>query len=142
LAYISIDGMIEATTIAKPNLCRACFDGEYPMDLPDPELLGKQLLEPELAAGTAAPAAVDAIRRPYALPYDTKALTSMSETFPAGGGASYAAAGVDIEAGDRAVVLMKEWVKKTQRPEVLGGLGGFAGLFDASALKQIGRAHV
>jgi amidophosphoribosyltransferase len=46
LAYISIDAMIEATTIAKPNLCRACFDGEYPMDLPDPELLGKYLLEP------------------------------------------------------------------------------------------------
>ncbi|AWW38801.1 phosphoribosylaminoimidazole synthetase [Streptomyces sp. AS58] len=56
----------------------------------------------------------------------------MSETTT---GASYAAAGVDIEAGDRAVELMKEWVKKTRRPEVLGGLGGFAGLFDASALK-------
>ncbi|MGX1301906.1 phosphoribosylformylglycinamidine cyclo-ligase [Streptomyces albogriseolus] len=54
-------------------------------------------------------------------------------------GASYAAAGVDIEAGDRAVELMKEWVKKTQRPEVLGGLGGFAGLFDASALKKYER---
>ncbi|MEJ1200795.1 MULTISPECIES: phosphoribosylformylglycinamidine cyclo-ligase [unclassified Streptomyces] len=54
-------------------------------------------------------------------------------------GASYAAAGVDIEAGDRAVELMKEWVKKTQRPEVLGGLGGFAGLFDASALKRFER---
>lgn len=54
-------------------------------------------------------------------------------------GASYAAAGVDIEAGDRAVELMKEWVKKTQRPEVLGGLGGFAGLFDASALKNYDR---
>ncbi|MET7481196.1 phosphoribosylformylglycinamidine cyclo-ligase [Streptomyces sp. NPDC005648] len=59
----------------------------------------------------------------------------MSETT----GASYAAAGVDIEAGDRAVELMKEWVKKTQRPEVLGGLGGFAGLFDASALKGYDR---
>ncbi|MDT0570584.1 phosphoribosylformylglycinamidine cyclo-ligase [Streptomyces sp. DSM 3412] len=59
----------------------------------------------------------------------------MSETT----GASYAAAGVDIEAGDRAVELMKEWVKKTQRPEVLGGLGGFAGLFDASALKRYER---
>jgi len=34
---------------------------------------------------------------------------------------------------------MKEWVKKTQRPEVLGGLGGFAGLFDASALKRYER---
>ncbi|MFI5616221.1 phosphoribosylformylglycinamidine cyclo-ligase [Streptomyces sp. NPDC051567] len=54
-------------------------------------------------------------------------------------GASYAAAGVDIEAGDRAVELMKEWVKRTQRPEVLGGLGGFAGLFDASALKRYER---
>ncbi|GAB3938758.1 phosphoribosylformylglycinamidine cyclo-ligase [Kribbella albertanoniae] len=49
-------------------------------------------------------------------------------------GASYAAAGVDIEAGDRAVELMKEWVAKATRPEVVGGLGGFAGLFDASAL--------
>src|SRR6185312_8784072 len=64
LSYISIDAMIEATTIAKPNLCRACFDGEYPMELPDPELLGKRLLESELAAGTAEPAALDAIRRP------------------------------------------------------------------------------
>ncbi|MFE8988896.1 phosphoribosylformylglycinamidine cyclo-ligase [Streptomyces collinus] len=54
-------------------------------------------------------------------------------------GASYAAAGVDIEAGDCAVELMKEWVKKAQRPEVLGGLGGFAGLFDASALKNYER---
>ncbi|MFI6289457.1 phosphoribosylformylglycinamidine cyclo-ligase [Streptomyces sp. NPDC051018] len=56
-----------------------------------------------------------------------------------GAGASYAAAGVDIEAGDRAVELMKEWVRKTRRPEVLGGLGGFAGLFDASALKRYER---
>ncbi|MET7639110.1 phosphoribosylformylglycinamidine cyclo-ligase [Streptomyces sp. NPDC005438] len=50
-------------------------------------------------------------------------------------GASYAAAGVDIEAGDRAVDLMRKWVREAQRPESLGGLGGFAGLFDASALK-------
>ena len=49
-------------------------------------------------------------------------------------GASYAAAGVDIEAGETAVRLMKEWVAKAQRPESVGGLGGFAGLFDASAL--------
>jgi phosphoribosylformylglycinamidine cyclo-ligase len=50
-------------------------------------------------------------------------------------GASYAAAGVSIEAGDRAVELMREWVEKSRRPEVVGGIGGFAGLFDASALK-------
>ncbi len=49
---------------------------------------------------------------------------------------AYAEAGVDIEAGDRAVELMKEHVARTRRPEVLGGLGGFAGFFDASALKD------
>ncbi|WP_369202246.1 phosphoribosylformylglycinamidine cyclo-ligase [Streptomyces sp. PU-14G] len=54
-------------------------------------------------------------------------------------GASYADAGVDIEAGDRAVTLMKEWVSKTQRPESVGSLGGFAGLFDASRLKEYAR---
>jgi phosphoribosylformylglycinamidine cyclo-ligase len=47
---------------------------------------------------------------------------------------AYAVAGVDIEAADRAVDLMKEWVEKARRPEMMGGLGGFAGLFDASAL--------
>src|SRR5215212_4300575 len=49
---------------------------------------------------------------------------------------AYAAAGVDIEAGERAVELMKEWVAKAQRQEVMGGIGGFSGLFDASALAQ------
>jgi phosphoribosylformylglycinamidine cyclo-ligase len=49
---------------------------------------------------------------------------------------AYAAAGVDIEAGDRAVELMKASVARTRRPEVLGGLGGFAGFFDASALAR------
>lgn len=49
---------------------------------------------------------------------------------------SYAAAGVSIAEGDRAVELMKEWVAKASRPEVVGGIGGFAGLFDASALKN------
>ncbi len=42
---------------------------------------------------------------------------------------SYAAAGVDIKAGDHAVELMKGSVRRTTRPGVLGGLGGFAGLF-------------
>ena len=44
-------------------------------------------------------------------------------------GASYAAAGVDIEAGDRAVELIAPLAKRATRPEVRGGIGGFAGLF-------------
>lgn len=52
---------------------------------------------------------------------------------------TYAAAGVDVEAGDKAVALMKEHVARAQRPEVLGGLGGFAGLFDAGALQRMRR---
>jgi phosphoribosylformylglycinamidine cyclo-ligase len=49
---------------------------------------------------------------------------------------SYAEAGVDTEAGDLAVQLMKEAVSRTHGPEVVGGFGGFAGLFDASALTR------
>lgn len=47
---------------------------------------------------------------------------------------AYAQAGVDTAAGDLAVELMKEAVSRTHGPEVLGGFGGFAGMFDASAL--------
>ncbi len=48
--------------------------------------------------------------------------------------AGYAAAGVDIAAADRAVELIRAAVGRTARPEVVGGIGGFAGLFDASRL--------
>ncbi len=49
----------------------------------------------------------------------------------------YKNAGVDIEAGYKSVELMKEHVKETMRPEVLGGLGGFAGAFDLSGIKKM-----
>src|SRR5690606_651361 len=52
---------------------------------------------------------------------------------------TYAGSGVDVHAGDRAVELMKASVRRATRPEVLGGLGGFAGMFDASALKGLRR---
>jgi phosphoribosylformylglycinamidine cyclo-ligase len=51
----------------------------------------------------------------------------------------YARAGVDTAAGDLAVELMKSAVRRTHGPEVLGGVGGFAGLFDASALRDYTR---
>lgn len=53
----------------------------------------------------------------------------MSDDQKTQAGASYAAAGVDIEAGDRAVELLAPLAKRATRPEVRGGLGGFAGLF-------------
>jgi len=60
----------------------------------------------------------------------------MPEPTPAADPAvTYASAGVDVEAGDRAVQLMKAAVARTHGPQVLGGLGGFAGLVDASELK-------
>ena len=48
---------------------------------------------------------------------------------PEGAGASYASAGVDIEAGERAVDAFRPFAEKASRPEVMGGIGGFAGLF-------------
>ncbi len=49
----------------------------------------------------------------------------------------YKSSGVDVEAGYQSVELMKEYVKRTLRPEVLGGLGGFSGAFDLSAVKKM-----
>lgn len=49
----------------------------------------------------------------------------------------YKSAGVDIEAGYKAVELMKEHVKSTMRTEVLGGLGGFSGAFSLSKIKDM-----
>ena len=49
----------------------------------------------------------------------------------------YKSAGVDIEAGYKSVELMKQHVKATMRPEVLGGLGGFSGAFSLSKIKNM-----
>jgi phosphoribosylformylglycinamidine cyclo-ligase len=50
-------------------------------------------------------------------------------------GFTYADSGVDIDAGERAVTLMRAAVERTNRPEVVGGLGGFAGLFALDVAK-------
>ena len=46
LSYVSLDQLIEATEVPKDDLCRACFDGIYPVPLPNEEYIGKNLLEP------------------------------------------------------------------------------------------------
>lgn len=49
----------------------------------------------------------------------------------------YKKAGVDIEAGYKSVELMKQYVKRTMRPEALGGLGGFSGAFSMERFKEM-----
>ncbi|WP_107773811.1 amidophosphoribosyltransferase [Nocardioides sediminis] len=46
LGYIDLEDLVEATSVPMDDLCRACFDGQYPIPLPEPERLGKGILEP------------------------------------------------------------------------------------------------
>jgi amidophosphoribosyltransferase len=74
LAYIALESLVEATTVPADRLCRACFDGEYPIELPAPELLGKHMLEgisravttdaEGVAAASPSAGAADALQRP------------------------------------------------------------------------------
>ena len=45
LGYVSLDGLVAASEQPRTRLCRACFDGEYPIPLPEPALMGKHVLE-------------------------------------------------------------------------------------------------
>jgi len=73
LGYVALDELVAATAVPKNDLCRACFDGTYPIDLPEPRFLGKHLLEIDtktplepdgLAASWAGGGAADALTRP------------------------------------------------------------------------------
>ncbi len=86
LAYISLEELVDATAIPMDRLCRACFDGVYPIELPDADLLGKHLLEgierrAELAAH--AEGAIDMADGRIEVTRDADGLT----TLLAGGGA-------------------------------------------------------
>jgi amidophosphoribosyltransferase len=65
LAYVSLSSLVAATEQPKSRLCSACFDGNYPIPLPDDALIGKHLLEGISAADlTAGYGAEDAVTRP------------------------------------------------------------------------------
>ncbi|GAA4621210.1 amidophosphoribosyltransferase [Saccharopolyspora hordei] len=73
LGHVSLDGLVAATEQPRTRMCAACFDGEYPIPLPDDAKLGKYLLEGGSERGVAGPAepvlptsygAADALRRP------------------------------------------------------------------------------
>ena len=59
LGYVSLDGLVGATEQPKSRLCRACFDGVYPIPLPAPELVGKHVLEGIERSVTAAAGSLD-----------------------------------------------------------------------------------
>jgi len=73
------------------------------------------------------------------MPNSLKLVTATTQNRIQGKGhqMDYRKAGVDIEAGYRSVELMKEHVKKTMRPEVLGGIGGFSGAFSMKKIKEM-----
>ncbi|MGH3447424.1 MAG: amidophosphoribosyltransferase [Nocardioidaceae bacterium] len=73
LSYASLDEVVAASQVPKFNLCRACYDGIYPVELPEPRLLGKHLLEVEpdealgvdgLQTAVGGSGATDALTRP------------------------------------------------------------------------------
>ncbi len=73
LAYVELDELVAATQLEKGDLCRACFDGVYPVDLPEPRFLSKHLLEASLdqplgpdglAVALIGGGAADALNRP------------------------------------------------------------------------------
>ncbi|MDX6368292.1 MAG: amidophosphoribosyltransferase, partial [Nocardioidaceae bacterium] len=73
LGYVSLDELVAASRVDKDELCRACFDGIYPVPLPEPQFLGKHMLELEpvtaldvdgLAVSLGSTGAADALTRP------------------------------------------------------------------------------
>jgi len=64
LSFISLDALVESTNVAKDRLCRACFDGVYPVELPDEAKLGKHVLEGFGIAHDEMTAIDEVVRRP------------------------------------------------------------------------------
>ena len=64
LAYVSLEGLVAATEQPAESLCRACFDGVYPVELPDDAPLGKGLLELGPVSMLGGVGAADALTRP------------------------------------------------------------------------------
>ena len=122
LGYISLEGMIEAT--GQPT--RVAVQGLLHRRVPDPA--------PRREPARQAPA-----RGVAGLADAGPGAARAQQPMTGSDSGAYAEAGVSIEAADRAVDLMKVWVEKARRPEMIGGIGGFAGLFDASALTSYKR---
>ena len=135
LSYVSLDGLTDATDLPADELCRACFWTGATCTAARAATAGQDLLEVRgsMSCGRLFPTRTPPTTR-NRLP--TRCAPGAPVT---DGPASYAESGVDVVAGERAVDLMRASVAAAQRPEVVGDLGGFAGLFDASALRGFRR---
>ena len=80
---------------------------------------------------------VQGMDRIIEIPIRASVENPLSTSVPAFESVDYKFSGVDIDAGNRAVDLIKEAVKSTYTPSVLAGIGSFGGLFDAAALKEM-----
>ena len=142
LGYISLRSMVAATEQPASRLCSACFDGKYPIELPSETALGKNVIEHMLANAARGVELGDLAADEVPVDALTESTLGTSKTFDTGAerlpvafiamtdpgkspgaapgsqGITYASAGVDIEAGDRAVDLFKPLAAKATRPEV------------------------
>ena len=115
LEYLTLEHLVEAIDAPGAGFCDACLTGDYPVPVP------------VRASATGRPERRPARPRPGVTPASSR--PGPDRHAPAGPAATYAAAGVDIEAGDAGRRPHPPLVASTARPEVLGGLGGFGGLF-------------
>ena len=124
LGYVSLDALVAASEQPKNRLCTRLFHRRLPDRDPGS---GRQARarghRPRGGRRRRSGGHRQLRRRGRA----ESAVTDL--THPIGSGATYAGSGVSIAAGEAAVDLMKPYTEKTRRPEVLGGIGGFASLF-------------
>ena len=128
LAYISLENLMEAIDVPSAGFCDACLTGHYPVPVPVDLTAGQQRHRARLGPGSRDRGG----RRPAGRP--ARGLTAVPAApgrpvTASRGPATYAGAGVDIAAGDAAVERIRASVASTARPGVLGGIGGFGGLF-------------
>src|SRR5665647_2956064 len=129
LHYLTLDGLQASTGLPRSQFCRACFDGDYPIAVPEEYAMCKMRFEKGAAALCSAGGGGEVRRR--LAPSHRRGSTMADDQ-----GFTYKEAGVDVEAGNRAVDLMRQRLKSTKHPLVLGGLGGFGGAMRLPKLKD------
>jgi amidophosphoribosyltransferase len=114
LGYVSLDGLVAATEQPKTRLCRACFDGVYPIELPAEHLIGKHVLEGMAASGRSA--AEPAVTRPLHNPAASgRSAAEPAVPRPADLAATGARAPVAARADDRRLAAPSPGLARTGR---------------------------